>query len=187
MNSASINKSEIHGSVHVGDNNTYKIVLPPADPQGMASALARFQALSENDDDFQYFMERLDFFTSQNSRSPVIGLEKKLTNAGRQDLLEVAVERKDAFAKRIMRSQLSRRRQWIFYYILQKIDFYFTSQIKPLIRQRQPSEVIDAVIMSGIVEVIYREVMAEDPTIDLHTISGMLYFLTGKCHLVWEV
>lgn len=184
MNKATIKDSEIGGSVHVGDH--FQIIIPPPDPQAISRALAKLQDLSEDDEDFQYFIDRLDFFTTQKLRSPVIGLEEKLRNGGREDLVEVAIERKDAFAKRLMRSQLSRRRQWIFLHILQKISFAFEQLVRPLILKEAPPEVIDRVIMDGIVDTIYREVMGEDITIDLHTISGMLFFLTGKCHLIWE-
>lgn len=186
MNKANVLGSQIHGDLRVGDDTNYIINLPPPDPTAITRALARFQELSENDEDFQWFVERLDFFTNQKTQTPVIGLEQKLTNGGRDDLLEVAIERKDFFAKRLMKSQLNRRRQGIFLYILQKISFAFEELVRPLIKKGAPNEVIDGVILNGIVDVIYREVMAEDPTIDQYIISGMLYFLTGKCHLIWE-
>lgn len=186
MNKATIKESEIHGSVTVGDQTSFYLTLPPADPMAITRGLAKLQALCEEDEDFQYFVERLDFFTSQKVRSPVIGLEQKLRNGGRDDLLDVAIERKDAFAKRLMKSQLNRRRQWIFLYILQKISFAFEEMVRPLIRQGASTETIDSVIVNAIVDNIYREVVGEDITIDQHLISGMLYFLTGKCHLIWE-
>lgn len=186
MNKASIWGSNIQGGVRVGDDTNYVINLPPADPTAITRAIARIQELSEHDEDFMYFIERLDFFTNQKTQSPMIGLEQKLKNGGREDLLEVAIERKDAFAKRLMKSQLNRRRQAIFLYILQKISFGFEESIRPLIKQGVPNDVIDGVILKGIIDTIYREVMAEDFTIDQYMISGMLYFLTGKCHLIWE-
>lgn len=186
MNKASILGSNIQGGVRVGDDTNYVINLPPADPTAITRALARIQELSEHDEDFMYFIERLDFFTNQKTQSPMIGLEQKLKNGGREDLLEVAIERKDAFAKRLMKSQLNRRRQAIFLYILQKISFGFEESVRPLIKQGVPNDVIDGVILNGIVDTIYREVVAEDFTIDQYMISGMLYFLTGKCHLIWE-
>ncbi|WP_373620484.1 ABC-three component system protein [Pseudomonas aeruginosa] len=170
----------------MGDDTNYIIQLPTPDPTAITRALARFQELSENDEDFQWFVERLDFFTNQKTQTPVIGLEQKLRNGGREDLIEVAIERKDFFAKRLMKSQLNRRRQGVFLYILQKISFGFEEHVRPLIKQGAPNEVIDGVILNGIVDAIYREVMAEDITVDQYIISGMLYFLTGKCHLIWE-
>ncbi len=186
MNKANIWGSQVQGSVRVGDDTNFVIHLPSPDPTAITRALAKLHELCEDDEDFQYFVERLNFFTSDKSHSSLIGLEQKLVNGGRADLLEVAIERKDSFAKRLMKSQLNRRRQWIFLYILQKISFAFEDLVRPLIKQGAPPEAIDSVIMNGIIDSIYREVMGEDITIDQYTISGMLYFLTGKCHLVWE-
>lgn len=186
MNKANVLGSNIHGDLRVGDDINYVINLAPPDPTAITRALAKFQELTENDEDFQWFVERLDFFTNQKTQTPVIGLEQKLINGCRGDLLEVAIERKDFFAKRLMKSQLNRRRQGIFLYILQKISFAFEELIRPLIKKGAPSEVIDGVILNGIIDATYREVMAEDSTIDQYMISGMLYFLTGKCHLIWE-
>jgi hypothetical protein len=185
MNKANVLGSQIHGDLKVGDDTNYIINLPSPDPSAITRMLAKIQALSEHDEDFQWFIERLDFFTNQKNQTTVIGLEQKLINGGRDDLLETAIERKDLFAKRLMKSQLNRRRQGVFLYILQKISFTFEDLVRPLINKGVPNEVVDGVIMNGIVDAIYREVMAEDPTIDQSMISGMLYFLTGKCHLIW--
>ncbi|MDX2353241.1 hypothetical protein [Stutzerimonas xanthomarina] len=110
MNKANVWGSQIHGGVRVGDETNYYINLPPPDPTAITRALAKFQELSESDEDFQWFVERLDFFTNQKTQTPVIGLEQKLINGGREDLLEVAIERKDFFAKCLMKSQLNQRR-----------------------------------------------------------------------------
>ncbi|THJ33512.1 hypothetical protein E8K88_09540 [Lampropedia aestuarii] len=186
MNKANVFGSHIHGNLNVGDENHYTINLPPPDPAAITRFLVKIQELSTNDDDFQWFVERLDFFTNQKTKTPVIGLEQKLINGEREDLIEIAIERKDLFAKRLMKSQLNQRRQGVFLYILQKISFTFEETIRPLMKNGVANEVIDGVILHGIIDTIYRDVMAEDPTIDQSMISGMLYFLTGKCHLIWE-
>lgn len=186
MNKASVSNSEIHGNLKVGDENNYIINLPPVDPTIIARFLKKIEALSTSDEDFQWFIERLDFFTAQKKNIPVIGLEQKLKNGGRADLIDVAIERKDSIAKRLYKSQLTPRRQGVFVYILQKISFSFEEKIRPLMKNGVDDEVIDRIILHGIVDEIYREIMAEDPTIDQAAISGMIYFLTGKCHLIWD-
>lgn len=186
MNKASVFNSQIHGNIKVGDDNHYTINLPPADPAVVERFLKKIEELSSSDEDFQWFVERLEFFTTQKTKIPVIGLEQKLKNGGREDLIEVAIERKDLFVKRLFKSQLTQRRQGVFIYILQKISFSFEEMVRPLMKKGVESEVIDEIILRGIVDAIYREIMAEDPTIDQSMISGMLYFLTGKCHLIWE-
>jgi hypothetical protein len=185
-NEVNVKGSEVRGDVRVGDEVNYIVNLPPPDPTAITRVLARVQELSENDEEFKWFIERLDFFTNQKTQTPIIGLEQKLINGGRDDLLEIAIERKDFFAKLLMKSQLNRRRQGVFVYILQKVSFTFEELIRPLMKKGVATEVIDEVILNGIVDRIYREVMAEDLTIDQYMISGMIYFLTGKCHLIWE-
>lgn len=186
MNKASVFGSQVHGSMKVGDENHYTINLPPVDTTAIARFLQKIEALRSNDDDFQWFVDRLEFFTAQKTKIPVIGLEQKLKNGGREDLIDIAIERKDLFSKRLLKSQLTQRRQGVFIYILQKITFSFEDTVRPLMKKGVENEVIDGVIMHGIIDAIYRDVMAEDPTVDQSMISGMLYFLTGKCHLIWE-
>lgn len=186
MNKVIIKSSEIGKDLIGGDQHNYNIELPPIDYETVVRGLERFQEMTEGDEDFQYFIERLEFFTNDKRRSAVIGLENKLIKGGRGDLVDDAIEKKDHFAKRLSRSQLNPRRQWIYLYILQKIKATFDSSIRPLIKSKAGSEVIDVAIYHYIVDRVYSEVIGSDSTIDQDTISGMLYFLTGKCHLVWD-
>ncbi|RRV23306.1 hypothetical protein EGJ29_09700 [Pseudomonas sp. s199] len=116
----------------------------------------------------------------------MIGLEAKLRNGNREDLIESAIEHKDRFVKKISRGQLASRRQYIYYYILQKLDTQFHVQIVPLLKIGTPPHAIDAAIYNEIVSAVHSEALQVDPSIDMQLIYGMLYFLTGKCHLVWE-
>ncbi|MCS2609172.1 ABC-three component system protein [Halomonas dongshanensis] len=186
MNKVSVKNGEVGKDIIGGDQYNYNIELPPIDCGAVVRGLERFQEMAESDEDFQYFLERLEFFTNNKTRSAVIGLEQKLVNGGRSDLVDDAIEKKDHFAKRFSKSQLNPRRQWIYLYILQKIKATFESSIRPLIKNKARSEVIDMAIYNHIVDRVYSEVIGSDPTIDQDTISGMLYFLTGKCHLIWD-
>src|SRR5690554_5573967 len=149
MNKANVRNSQVHGNIKVGDDTNYIFNLPPPDPEAITRALAQFQKLSETDEDFHWFVNRLSFFTNQKTETPVIGLEQKLINGGRSDLLETAITRKDFFAKHLMKSQLNYRRQFIFLYILQKISFGFEELVRPLIKTGAPHETIDNMILNG--------------------------------------
>jgi hypothetical protein len=186
MNKVSVKNSDVGKDLIGGDQHNYNIELPPIDYEAVVRGLERFQEMVESDEDFQYFIERLEFFTNDKSRSTVIGLEQKLIEGGRTDLVDDAIEKKDHFAKRLSKSQLNPRRQWIYLYVLQKIKATFESSIRPLIKNNARSEVVDMAIYNHIVDRVYSEVIGSDSTIDQDTISGMLYFLTGKCHLVWN-
>lgn len=186
MTTVKVIASSVKGSV-IGGNN-YEITIQPQapDPEILKGAIRQLEALSSQDEEFADFLERFNHYTSDRSGRPVIGLENKLLNGGREDLVEEAVEHKDRFVKRISRGQLVSRRQYIYYYVLQKLQIQFDVQIRPLMKIGSPAQVVDMAILNEIVLVVYSEVSQVDPSIDMQLIYGMLYFLTGKCHLVWE-
>ncbi|HUE93070.1 ABC-three component system protein [Pseudomonas sp.] len=187
MTTVKVVNSSVKGSV-IGGNNYEITISPPApDPELLRGAIKQLETLSAQDEEFADFLERFEYYVNDHSGRPVIGLENKLINGGREDLIESAIEHKDRFVKRISRGQMAGRRQYIYYYVLQKLHVQFDVQIRPLLRIDTPSHVVDMAILNEIVSVVYSEVSQVDPSIDMHLIYGMLYFLTGKCHLVWEV
>ncbi|MCK9818139.1 hypothetical protein M1B35_29425 [Pseudomonas sp. MAFF 302046] len=188
MNKIVVTESDVKGSVVGGDqhNVTYIVAAAP-DPNVIRAGLDRIGALSEGDEEFQDFVELLNTYLADRAGRPVIGLQKKLVNGNREDLVEEAIEHKDRFAKIAARAQLSPRRQYIYFYILQKIKASFDGQIRPLLKSGARPEDIDQAIYHNIVNTIFAEVCSVDVSIDQYLIYGMLYFLTGKCHLVWEV
>ena len=188
MNEIVVKDSDIKGSVVGGDQNniTYVVTAAP-DPNVIRAGLDRISALSEGDEEFKDFIEIFNSYLTDRAGRPIIGLKQKLLNGDREDLVEEAIEHKDRFAKIAAKAQLSPRRQYIYFYILQKIKAAFDGQIRPLIKAGVLPENIDQSIYLNIVNSIFCEVNSVDISIDQHLIYGMLYFLTGKCHLVWEV
>lgn len=188
MNKIVIDNSDVKGPIIGGDQNnvTYVVAAAP-DPSVIRAGLDRIGALSKGDEEFKDFIELFNSYLNDRAGRPIIGLKQKLLNGDREDLVEEAVEHKDRFAKIAAKAQLSPRRQYIYFYILQKIKAAFDGQIRPLIKAGALTENIDQSIYHNIVNSIFSEVNSVDISIDQHLIYGMLYFLTGKCHLVWEV
>lgn len=188
MNKIVVKDSEVYGSVVGGDqhNATYIVAAAP-DPYAIKAGLDRIGALSAGDEEFEDFVELFRSYLSDRVGRPVIGLEQKLINGNRDDLVEDAIEHKDRFAKIAAKAQLSPRRQYIYFYILQKIKASFDGQVRPLLKAGVKPDDIDQVIYHNIVNSIFSEVSGVDISIDQYLIYGMLYFLTGKCHLTWEV
>ncbi|HCL4010022.1 ABC-three component system protein [Pseudomonas aeruginosa] len=186
MTSVRLVNSSVDGNVVGGDNYEITILPSAPNPEILKGAIKQLETFCEQDEEFADFLERFDHYTSDRSGRPVIGLEAKLRNGNREDLIESAIEQKDRFVKRISRGQLASRRQYVYYYILQKLDTQFHVQIVPLLKIGTPPHAIDAAIYSEIVSTVHSEVLQVDPSIDMQLIYGMLYFLTGKCHLVWE-
>lgn len=187
MNEIVIKNSEVTGSIVGGDQHNVTYVMPATpNPNTIKAGLDRISSLSKDDEELEDFIELFHSYLADRTGRPVIGLEQKLINGNRKDLIEDAIEHKDRFAKIAAKAQLSPRRQYIYFYILQKIKASFDGQIRPLIKAGARPGDIDQTIYHNIVNAIFNETCSVDISIDQHLIYGMLYFLTGKCHLVWE-
>lgn len=117
---------------------------------------------------------------------PLIPLETKLTEGGREDLIEFALETKEIFAKQLARHTHFESAQKIHLHLLARIWTVFQTRILPQIRAGQSRLAIERLIQSEII----------DPTLsDLHDnpfhysdmeVQGMIYYLTGNCHIRWS-
>jgi hypothetical protein len=141
----------------------------------------------EHKNDLEYidFIEDLIVYT-QNRESEPIGLEQKLIDGNRNDLISDALFLKERFAKKIAKNQLSISIQKIYVEILGVINTIFRNKIKPLINEKSDDSLIDHAIHTEIIEYIYSQI-SDNSFIQLNMddIHGMLYYLTGKCHIRW--
>ncbi|KJF83679.1 hypothetical protein UA31_02235 [Photobacterium angustum] len=128
--------------------------------------------------------ELQDFLTARPGRQ-IIGLDAKLIEGDRLDLLEDATYLENKFARRVSRNQLSDKEQIVYFHCLSKINSYFKSYIQPLIKQGDDISVIDCAIQEKIITPLYEEILTVQP-MTMEMVMGMLYFLTGKCHLRWK-
>jgi len=115
-----------------------------------------------------------------------IGLEEKLKQADRLDLLENALILKDLFARKLFRSQLSLVMQHAYVHILAYVCTAFNNKVKPAIMAGASIEEIDRLIYKEIIETVYANLADFSIEITTEHIKGMLFFLTGKCHLKWS-
>jgi hypothetical protein len=158
---------------------------------GHISALRRrSQELKElyvHDQNYRGFIEKLQKFltTAESSKQPR-NLEEKLTAGNRADLVNEGKRLKERFYKKINKHQFSEQAQELFAHILAQINTFFNSKIRPLIIENQQPSVIDALIYDDLVKVIYDDVGDGPLDIDTEDIKGMLYYLTGTCHLEWD-
>lgn len=117
--------------------------------------------------------------------NPLIPLEQKLADGGRIDLLEFALEEKEAFAKKLARFTLFPSAQKIHLHLLANIYSVFSTRILPAIREGQSRDAVECLIQHAIIEPTLTE-LRENPfnysTVD---VQGMLYYLTGNCHIKW--
>ncbi|TOF09423.1 hypothetical protein CGJ29_00515 [Vibrio parahaemolyticus] len=126
-----------------------------------------------------------DYITDFPSRE-IIGLEKKLDNGGRKELKDRAVLLKSRFERRVAKNQMSLSEQHVYIQILSAISTIWHSKIAPLIENNAATHQIDQTIFDELVEPIHKAIVRYDTLITTDLVSGMLYFLTGKCHIQWS-
>jgi hypothetical protein len=183
MNNLNIKDSRINGPV-VGRDYHYHAAVAP--PDLLRKAIEKIESMDDGCGEYQEFIERLNFYLQARADRKVIGLEEKLIRGNRQEIIDDATFYKDNFAKIVAKGQLARKRQYVFFYALQKIHALFQSKIRPLINQDASAADIDEKIYTELIDCLFKEIHEFDISIDQTLIYGMLYYLTGMCHLIWE-
>lgn len=183
MNNIVVRGSQVNGPV-VGRDYHYHAATAP--PDTLRRAIEKIETLNDDCGEYKDFLDRLNFYLQARAGRENIGLEEKLIRGNRQDIVEDAIFYKDAFAKIIAKGQLAKKRQYVFFYALQKIHSLFQSKVKPLINNGATAIDIDEKIYTDVIDYLFKEIQELDISIDQALIFGMLYYLTGMCHLVWE-
>ena len=118
-------------------------------------------------------------------------LEEKLTDGGfRPSRIAEAIRLKEMFAKIAMRYDCYPSAQKIIHSLFARIKHEFDDNIFPLIESQQPLNIVMKQIRESIVIPI-RDMLeangAHDTVLGFNEdhIYGMIYYLTGMCHLNW--
>jgi len=153
-------------------------------PSEMGRLIDRFKAEHQNDPQFEDTVEKLRHY-SKPTGDTVLGLDGKLSAGNRQDLLEFATATKEQFAKSLAKHQFSESAQEIHAYLLAEVFTRFNTHVYPLIRQSSTHAQIADAIQTRVVDPV--KALLEDNVLGLYAdeINGMLFFLTGNCHVRW--
>lgn len=154
-------------------------------PSKIAQLMQASKALEEDSPEYLELIEDLNSYHKPRPGRPIIGLEKKLINAKMDSLIDDATYLKTRAIKKVARYQLQSYKAALNNYIYGKINEIFNSDILPLIKSGASPNEVNSFISNMIIKPISDEVCAADPTINDDTIRGMLYILTGNCHLTW--
>lgn len=102
------------------------------------------------------------------------------------DLLGNAMLSKNKFSRRVAKAQMSLTEQRVYVQILSHIHISFNQFVRPKLLENAPASEIDILVFNHIIEPAHKAIIDFDNAITKEIILGMLYFLTGKCHLVWD-
>ncbi len=179
-NKVNIKDSEVDDIV-LGNKNVYPEELLP-----LEKAIKRIQETISNTPELKGIIDELAEYTTDRPDREVIGVEAKLSAGGRGDAIDNAVRYKNSFERRIAKKQLSRVEQHVYAHVLAVIETRFNQYVRPLILERKSKRAVDAAIQDKIFDPVYRAIVEFDATFTSQYVAGMLYFLTGKCHIKWN-
>ena len=135
-------------------------------------------------------IDELLYYTTQ--KDGTLGMERKLMDGGFcSDSIMEALRQKEFYAKKSMRFDCYPSAQKIFLLLFARIKNEFKTSIYPLIKAEESLDVVMVQLRQKIVEPIMAmldEGGAHDQYLNFTEdhIYGMIYYLTGMCHLNWK-
>lgn len=149
---------------------------------------AKLEREAAEDKVLSSYIQQLEVYTRQVEDETVVGLEEKLRSAGRDDQVMIAKALKENIYGEIKANQFSPAYQLIVATLMAKVHEKFNSQVRHLIKAGVDASLIDQAVSNIITTPIANELddcpQFDDVSIDY--VRGMIYFLTGNCHIRWD-
>lgn len=152
----------------------------------------RFERLNQevkNDERYEGTMESLKYYLTKLDG---ISAETKLYDGGfNQNEVISAIRRKERYAKRLQLNRFFESAQWIDSQLFAKIKMDFEAFILPLIDDgSSKSKILKEVVIKVVHPVLdLINLEGEDDEVlnyNADDIFGMVYYLTGQCHINWK-
>lgn len=175
-------RDTIDKSTHIGQLNVSKELKKGE----LRNLIDKYQYEVENNYEFREIICSLQHFMDSIDTNEVIGLKDKMNKAKRSDQIQNAELLKELFTKQLKSKILSKSAQKIFAYLLGKIHVLFDTYVQPLIIEGKDRKEIDKVVLDKVLTPVFEELGQHDFGIYYQEIRGMLYFLTGNCHIRWH-
>lgn len=152
----------------------------------------RFEKLNAevaSDDRYEGTMESLKYYLTKRDG---IDMPTKLEDGGFKvsEIIEAA-RRKEKFRKRLEINRFFESAQWIDSQLFAIIKMKFEAHVDPLICNGSTKEEILKVVVQNVIEPVLEIINIEgenDEVLNYNAedIFGMIYYLTGQCHLNWK-
>ncbi|CAM4339388.1 hypothetical protein EWU23_10555 [Cytophagaceae bacterium 50C-KIRBA] len=186
-NNIEVNDSSVGGRFTGRDDNSFNISNTYERSFYLHDLYEKFQKEMEADKELKVICEDLDYLNSQVENEEMIGLENKLIAGAKPPMIiRYAKYTKEKFHKKLMlTSQYSVVAQDINVYILSKIHRGFMMEIYTLICNNEDESKIQAAIAERIINPVKAELGLNLFKYDEDDIMGMIFFLTGNCHIKW--
>lgn len=152
----------------------------------LSSLFSKLKEKFENNQSITEISQDLIRYTNPRD---TIGLEAKLVQAGKENMIEEYSWLKQEFYKKLLRYQYFEPAQEIFAYILAIVLERYRNHVRPKIQKGEPDDIILACIsehvVQPIVELINEEGCEDIMGLSTTEVEGMFHYLTGNCHIKW--
>lgn len=132
-------------------------------------------------EDFEYYNTKLDG----------VDMPTKLKDGGfAEKEIIIATRRKEKYAKKLEKHKFFQSAQWIDSQLFAKIKMNFETYVEPLIQKETNKKKISCAVVEYVINPILNLINIEGENdeilnYDAEDIYGMIYYLTGKCHINW--
>jgi hypothetical protein len=169
----------------INDNRTFHFSsLSSAKHKKLKDLFEKFEHEKKNNIQLNEIIDDLLHYTTPKAEI-VVGLEAKLRAANRDGQIEFAKEVKEKYAKKLTKYQFFMSAQKINVYLLGLVWTYFMQAVYPMICNGESEEKINSAINSLIIEPLLEALDGDTMEFNPPEIFGMIYFLTGNCHIKW--
>lgn len=178
-----------HGGKVIGrDDNSVNVFFSPGTQNKLSNLFSALKDKFEKQEQTDIICEELIYYKTERD---TIGLQQKLIDGNLDYLYDDASSLKEIYAKKLYKYQFYEPAQQIYVYILSIICSKFRYLIYPLLRKKVDQETIFSIISKEIVDPILH-IIQEYGCNDImgltaNDIDGMIYFLTGRCHIKWKL
>ncbi|HUW50025.1 MAG TPA: ABC-three component system protein [Sulfuricella sp.] len=152
----------------------------------LARLYERLRTDNQSQPYFAQISEQLQHYCSAVTDGDVRGLEAKLSDSNRMDLIRVATKLKESAAKTVMKYQTSGIAQDILTHILAKLYTEFFLNVTPAIEAGAPRVDVDALISEKVLKPALEMLGDNDLMLTQADLLGLLFFLGGNCHVRWD-
>lgn len=169
------------GSIYNTDVN----IITPESIQELAILYAKLKLDGIGESSGNTFSHKLQHYMSMPTDGDVRGLEEKLRDSGRLDMLHFAMGEKERAYKLVMKYQSSRSAQRVYTILLDELHTIYMLTVTPIIEGGGDRIAIDSSISRALqaVKSMLGENFMEFTVKDL---LGLLFFLAGNCHIRWD-
>lgn len=164
------------------------VVLPPRPDTPLKRLFQKMKDEASEDQVLCDYIRELEVFTRIVENEEVVGLDGKLKAANRSDQIDMALAMKEMVFAQLRQNVFSPTFQQIYAMLMGKIFEEFETWVKPAIMNGLDRQTVDELVSTRVIKPVMLEVelCGDYHGIATQTIRGMLYFLTGNCHIRWH-